>query len=244
MMSHSDYIIYVDESGDHNLESIDQNFPVFVLAFCIFNKQEYIDVAVPSLKQHKFNVFGHDAVVLHEREIRKQEGAFSSLLINRAAQDEYCEQLNDLMLKTPMKIIAAVIDKHKLKNKYISPGNPYHLALGFCLERASYFLRGREQQDKLTHVIVERRGKKEDKELELEFYRITTPDEKQYSGLNYNLGGTPFKIHFISKEANMAGIQLADLIARPIGRWRMNPAQPNRAMSIIRGKGFDVKTFP
>ena len=42
----------------------------------------------------------------------------------------------------------------------------------------------------------------------------------------------------------MAGIQLADLIARPIGRWRMNPAQPNRAMSIIRGKGFDVKTFP
>ena len=32
----SDYIVYVDESGDHSLESIDINYPVFVLAFCIF----------------------------------------------------------------------------------------------------------------------------------------------------------------------------------------------------------------
>jgi len=35
----SDYIIHVDESGDHSLESIDPNYPVFVLAFCIFNKR-------------------------------------------------------------------------------------------------------------------------------------------------------------------------------------------------------------
>ncbi len=37
----SDYIIYVDESGDHSLESIDKEYPVFVLAFCIFNKKIY-----------------------------------------------------------------------------------------------------------------------------------------------------------------------------------------------------------
>jgi hypothetical protein len=30
---HSDYIIYVDESGDHSLESIDSEFPTFVLSF-------------------------------------------------------------------------------------------------------------------------------------------------------------------------------------------------------------------
>jgi hypothetical protein len=31
----SEYIVYVDESGDHGLETIDPNYPVFVLAFCI-----------------------------------------------------------------------------------------------------------------------------------------------------------------------------------------------------------------
>ncbi|MDR2189439.1 MAG: DUF3800 domain-containing protein [Azonexus sp.] len=39
----SDTIIYVDESGDHSLESIDPEYPVFVLAFCIFRKDEYIN---------------------------------------------------------------------------------------------------------------------------------------------------------------------------------------------------------
>jgi hypothetical protein len=34
-MEKSDYIIYVDESGDHSLTSIDPQFPVFTLAFCI-----------------------------------------------------------------------------------------------------------------------------------------------------------------------------------------------------------------
>ena len=32
----SKYIVYVDESGDHSLQSIDDNYPLFVLAFCNF----------------------------------------------------------------------------------------------------------------------------------------------------------------------------------------------------------------
>ena len=30
--TYSDYIVYVDESGDHGLKTIDENYPVFVLA--------------------------------------------------------------------------------------------------------------------------------------------------------------------------------------------------------------------
>jgi hypothetical protein len=39
----SDYVVYVDESGDHGLASIDPEFPVFVLAFCVFEKSHYIN---------------------------------------------------------------------------------------------------------------------------------------------------------------------------------------------------------
>ncbi len=35
----SKYIVYVDESGDHSLQSIDENYPIFVLAFCVFHKR-------------------------------------------------------------------------------------------------------------------------------------------------------------------------------------------------------------
>jgi len=34
----SDFIVYVDESGDHGLKTVDQNYPVFALAFCVFTK--------------------------------------------------------------------------------------------------------------------------------------------------------------------------------------------------------------
>ncbi|WP_244948789.1 DUF3800 domain-containing protein [Campylobacter hyointestinalis] len=38
-MYFSNHIVYVDESGDHSLTNINKDFPVFVLAFCIFKKR-------------------------------------------------------------------------------------------------------------------------------------------------------------------------------------------------------------
>ena len=35
----SDYVVYVDESGDHSLASIDTSYPVFVLALCVVHKR-------------------------------------------------------------------------------------------------------------------------------------------------------------------------------------------------------------
>jgi len=46
----SDYVIYVDESGDHSLKTIDPDFPVFALDFCIFEKRRYFEAVVPWFK--------------------------------------------------------------------------------------------------------------------------------------------------------------------------------------------------
>jgi len=43
---------------------------------------------------------------------------------------------------------------------------------------------------------------------------------------------------FAEKKANLLGLQLADLIARPIGRHVLNPNQPNRAFDILSSKIF------
>ena len=76
-LKHSDYVVYVDESGDHSLISIDEGYPVFVLSFCIFQKTYYSHGITPALRMLKFTTFGHDMVILHEQDIRKKTGKLS-----------------------------------------------------------------------------------------------------------------------------------------------------------------------
>ena len=75
-MNYGDYVIYVDESGDHSLTSVDGNYPVFVLDFCIFRKDDYANSIVPKVQEFKFRHFGHDTVVLHEQEIHRRKRPF------------------------------------------------------------------------------------------------------------------------------------------------------------------------
>ena len=77
MPEFSDFMVYVDESGDHSLTSIDKNYPIFALAFCVFYKQHYLNHVVPHVQKLKFDTFGHDFVILHEHEIRKEKGDFN-----------------------------------------------------------------------------------------------------------------------------------------------------------------------
>ena len=247
-MPYSDYIVYVDESGDHSLTSIDPQYPMFVLAFCVFHKQEYANQAVPALQEFKFRFFGHDMVVLHEREIRKQLPPFN-FLVNRENRNEFQSALGILVENAPFTLISVAISKLQLSNRYVTPENPYSMAVKYGLERLKLFLDGQEdnQGEKTTHVIFESRGSKEDDQLELEFRRVC-------AGVNYNGLELPFKVIFASKKTNSSGLQLADLVARPIGRHVLDPNQDNRAYAVLEQKfyrssrgniqGCGLKVFP
>jgi hypothetical protein len=226
----SDYVVYVDESGDHALASIDADYPVFVLALCVFHKRHYSEKIIPAVEKLKFNYFGHDSVVLHETDIRKQKGDFA-FLSHRPRRDEFMSWLNDIMVKSNFILIACVVDKTRLSRSEGEASNPYHIALDICLQRLHDFLTEKGQQDLLTHVVVECRGKKEDRELELEFRRICDGNGMQNRQL-------PFHIVFADKKTNLAGLQLADLVARPVGLNYIRPHQPNQAFSMLKQKFF------
>ena len=152
-MEFSDYVVYVDESGDHGLLSIDPEFPVFVLAFCVFEKSHYVNVAAPAAQRIKFDYFGHDQVIFHERQIRKQEFPFA-FLKNRERRDEFMQRLDKLVEESDFLLIAAAIDKLALKSKYKQPNNPYEIALCFCMERLHSVLKDMGQLGKRTTLIV------------------------------------------------------------------------------------------
>ena len=242
----SDFIVYVDESGDHGLVTIDPDYPMFVLVFCIFNKKEYINNIIPALAQFKMRFWGHNEYVLHEHDIRKPRDEFT-ILFNKSVRETFLNELNELMSNISVTIIASVINKKDLLSKYITPDNPYEISLSFGLERIYRYLDDAEQSNSRTSIIVERRGKKEDASLELVFRRIC-------DGSNFLNKRFPYDIVMIDKKSNSAGLQIADLTARPIGLKTLRPNQPNRAYDIIETKlrksptgnirGWGIKEFP
>ncbi len=231
--NYSDYIVYVDESGDHGLSNIDKDYPIFVLVFCIFKKLDYIKI-INSVLDVKFEYFGHDMVVLHESDIRRRKGFFKTL--SKIQQDNLNKSLANLIEKNDFTIVSSVIKKQDLKDKYTQANNPYHVAMGFCLERLYQFLEENNSQDKIINVVFESRGKNEDKELELEFRRWCDGD-------NYFNKSINFDIKLVSKKTNSTGLQIADLIARPIGMSILRPEQPNQAFDIIKSKFRTYKGY-
>jgi hypothetical protein len=245
-MTFSDYAVYVDESGDHGLTSINPQYPVFVLVFCIVHKPTYITTIVPSFQRLKFEFWGHDGVVLHSHEIRKARGDFN-ILLNAEIRRRFIDRINETVRAADFALIAAVIDKQRLVQQYAYPNDPYGIALGFCMERLQRFLLERHQADRLTFLMVECRGKTEDAALELHFRRVC-------AGQNAVGAMSNLDIRFMDKRHNSTGLQLADLVAHPIGRHTIMPEQPNRAYEIVaekfrRGPNGDIreyglKTFP
>jgi hypothetical protein len=226
----SDYVVYVDESGDHSLERIDPDYPVFVLALCVFHKRHYAEKIIPAVEKLKFNYFGHDSVVLHEHEIRKQKGEFA-FLSHKPTRLEFMGRLSSIMEVSNFILMACVVDKARLGRNEGMGSNPYHIALGICLEVLREFLKEKGQDQLQTHVVVECRGKKEDAELELEFRRIC-------DGENPGNRQLPFNIIFADKKTNLTGLQLADLVARPVGLNYMRPEQSNQAFDLLKKKFF------
>lgn len=246
MPDYSDYIVYADESGDHGLTSINPDYPIFVLSFCIFQKETYAHTIVPRLIDFKFSHFGHDMVILHEREIRQQENQFG-ILRNRDVRNAFLGQLTDFVSESDFTVVSVIIKKTELVNRYVFPENPYEIAMKFGLERVHAYLDALGQAgDHETTIVFEQRGRVEDRDLELEFRRVC-------EGGNWHQMRFPFKIKTVSKQCNSCGLQLADLTARPIGQHCLNPANASRAYEALAPKlyrrngvanGWGLKVFP
>ena len=223
-----DYIVFVDESGDHGLARVDPGYPIFVLAFCLFAKVDYVKRIGPALQHLKFRFWGHDEQVLHEHEIRKPNKNYG-FLFDPAKRTEFLDAINTLVDESSFQLVAAVIRKLEFCKQYALPPNPYDSALQFGLERIFLELNSRGQAGKITHIIVEKRGEKEDNQLELAFLRIC-------AGANTSNQRLPFELVMIPKASNSTGLQIADLVARPVGIKVLRPAQPNRAYDIVGKK--------
>lgn len=219
-----EYIIYVDESGTASFEGIDKEYPIFVLNFCLFEQESYLDF-VKELKRVKLKFFGHDQIIFHERELAHGKPPFNFAENKRTALKN---EISSVIKKTEFGIVTVVLD---LMNPDDLEGcSVYGHLMRKGLERV-YEAIEHVVKNNNTVVVVESRGKKEDKELSRDFAKICEGQNRWRKKL-------PFRLLIVTKASNCEGLQLSDLIARPIGTTQLHPERKktNRAYQIIKKK--------
>ena len=99
------------------------------------------------------------------------------------------------------------------------------------------------QSGRVINVIFECRGKNEDRALEFEFRRVLSNG----TGWGYrqvSFSDLTVAPRFGPKAANLAGLQLADLVARPVALHSFRPDQKNRTYEVLQEKLEVCKEFP
>lgn len=222
--------MFLDESGDHSLDKIDKSYPMFVLAGCIFDFDYYASKAEVAVNKLKRDYFGNTNLILRSYDIRKQRNQFSSL-VNKTIREKFYGDINNLISTLKFTIIAAVIDKSKLKNQYVHPENPYDLCFQFILERAIMYL-GRSEEQMIFRI--ESRETHNDRKLAKVYESFRSKDQKLFK--MSEIQSKLVDLSFNQKNQNIAGTQVADLIAYPIGRWGLDKKKENLAFQIIEKK--------
>ncbi len=226
----SRFLAFFDECGDHSLEKIDKDFPLFVLALVVVERPSYRDQALVEFNRFKLRYFSHEGINLHSRDIRLAAGPFS-LLLNPTTRPQFMSELTDMMDRLPFTLFISAIRKQAyLEQRGGDAVNPYDLALGFTLEGLVDFLSANGATQ--LPIVAEARGKREDNSLEQVFYRIMACGTETVTAQQFKRLDCP--LTFQSKRNNIVGVQIADLCAHPCARHILNPSRPNRAFDIAR----------
>jgi len=210
------YRLYTDESGDHTYKLLDDPSHRYLALLGVwFRQHDHYTAFADDLERFKRGIFGprpDKPVVLHRSDIINRKGPFG-LLCQPEVEARFDSGLLEVVARAQFKMACVIINKKDHLGKYIRPFHPYHYCVAAMVDRYSGWL---NYKNAVGDMMAESRGKEDDLQLK-EAYRQT-----------YELGTfSMFKpVHFRSltskdikiqpKAANIAGLQLADILAHPV----------------------------
>ncbi|QGP92268.1 hypothetical protein MGLY_16390 [Neomoorella glycerini] len=183
---------------------------------CIVEYEAYRTSFYPSLEALKQKHFPHspdDPIILHRKELVNKEGPFW-----RLRQPEKEEQFNNDLLTFLQEqryvLIVVVIDKKSHIERYGNAAyHPYHYCMAAMLERYCGFLNFYNAQG---DVLAESRGKTEDQELRKAYQYLYNSGTQFRDATFFQKTLTSKEIKLKPKTANIAGLQVADILAYPL----------------------------
>lgn len=210
------YRIYIDEVGNPDMgSSTNPNHRYLSLTGIILNL-EYVNTTVfPTLEALKHRYFGShpdDPIILHRKELGSQKPPFTNLK-EPAVRAAFDTDLLGLLRDLEYAVVTVVIDKLEHQQRYQEwRFDPYHYCLTVIIECYTKWL---QKHHMVGDVMAESRGGKEDMRLKASFTEVYQDGTQYVSGEMIRRCLTSKELKVKSKMNNIAGLQLADLIAHP-----------------------------
>lgn len=206
-------ILFLDESGDHNLSVIDPQYPMFVLGGVIMDQSYAEGPLTDALNVFKREMFGRIDIILHTADIIRNRNGFERLK-DANFRNRFCERLNNLMRAVTYSVVACAIRKDDHLARYgVAALDPYLLSLDVLVERFCFDI-GRISGGGV--IVAEKRDPTLDRQIELAWLNL------KIQGTHYlqatDIEQRVLALNLRSKTDNVAGLQLADLVVSPIGR--------------------------
>jgi len=241
------YCLFLDECGDQNLANFDPLFPVFSLCGILISESDYSEMC-NKVAEIKKKYWGNKKIIFHSRDIRKCEKGFE-ILFDIDVKKSFYEDLNSLIKNICYTIVSCSILKEPYIRKYGRLGDVYGLSLSFIIERTVFFLDSQNEKEIKLYTFAEKRGKKEDAIL-LDYYNEVL-DRGTYFVKPFRIKNYFKSFEFKDKREDIAGLQIADIVAYPITRYVLDSDAVNMAFDILEpkiytqnGKRHGLKVYP
>ncbi|HXK26626.1 MAG TPA: DUF3800 domain-containing protein [Candidatus Binatia bacterium] len=213
------YRLYLDESGDHVYRGTGEIAHRYLcLLGCWFRNPDYLRFheALEDLKARHLPHHPDEPVVLHRDDMINARKAFKNLR-DEATRERFDSDLLQVIQAGDFKVVAVVIDKHELRRSYgETASHPYHLGLGFLLQRFAGYL---NHINRVGDILGESRGGKEDRLLKESYSRVFERGVWRTKAHAFQSALTSRELKLKPKGANIAGLQLADLLGHPVKQW-------------------------
>lgn len=210
--------MYVDEVGNHDLRPAtveDPNQRYLSLTGIIISLQHVANELQPRLEELKRDFFSShpDApLVLHRKELVNRRRPFEALR-DPATEERFNHELLRLIAETRFSAITVVIDKATHLQRYGAwAAHPYHYCMVVLVERYVHELRGLGARG---DVMAEARGGREDIKLKEVYENIYDRGTENIPAPTIQARLTSRQLKLANKRDNIAGLQLADMIAHP-----------------------------
>lgn len=246
-------LVFIDECGHHTHH--DHHFPYFSVAAVLIAERDY-----PSIRRRwrAWRRWLTDPTrATHEPRMRTKDLRY--ILLPGRSVERAQASLGRLLMALPFYLVAAVLDHRAFVQQYqgqpvdeFLPRDSYLMCFTFVLERIVHLLY-HGLGDQVATVIADQRGAREDALLQREFQRLKVEGTLFYkeSWFRYCLGP---HIRFLSRDHDEVGLQIADLLARPVAEKYADPKSSPLRWEVARAKlywgnegtrpAYGLKLFP
>jgi hypothetical protein len=216
------YRLYIDESGNPDLEHADDPRYRFLGLTGVIMDLDYVArVVAPEVEKIKRNFFPYhpdEPVIFHRKEIMNRLPPFEALR-NKEIEEQFNEALLNMFDRFEFVALTVVIDKKVQRDLYkVWRYDPYHYCLAVTLERYIHFLEGKNARG---DAMAESRGGKEDLRLKRSFEKLYAEGTDFVAADRFTRSLTSKQLKVKPKSNNIAGLQIADLIAHPSQRYAL-----------------------